>query len=87
MNWQIDRAVDHFIEHAEAVTAPPEFLAAIEVRKKRIEELRKKEYESEFDVLYDLASVHVISMLSGESGWSLSKDNFRLISIKMSNTN
>ena len=82
MNWQINKSIDHFMENAAIVTETPEMIEKEERLKKRLEDLKKKNYHNEFDLLYDLCSIYVLEMLKEESGWTLDKNEFRLKRIK-----
>ncbi|PTX58388.1 hypothetical protein C8N46_11433 [Kordia periserrulae] len=78
MNWQINKSIDYFIENAETVTKTPEMIEKEEILKNRIEDLKKKNYHNELDLLYDLSSVYILEMLKDESGWTLNKNDFRI---------
>lgn len=78
MNWQIKRSIDHFIDNAETVTKTPEMLEREEILKNRIENLKQKSYQNEYELLYDLSTVYVLDMLKDESGWTLNKADFRI---------
>ncbi len=78
MNWEINRSISHFIDNAETITKTPEIIEKEERLKKRIEVLKKKEYQNESDLLYDLSSLYILDMLKDESGWSFNKNDFRL---------
>lgn len=84
MNWQIKNAVKHLIDNAEQVIDSPETIAQKEIFKKYREDINKKKYENQSDLLFDLSTFYVMEMLKNETGWTFNKNdfNFKIISNK-----